>query len=393
MSSETTKLDPESAAVVKAAETHNADLEAGADVSVPTGKEETPPGKATDPMAARKAIYKKSKTLRLAEETLVAEENPSVAYLEQLVKEQSEAEEKEREGKAKDASKAEDAGEVEVKTEPKPVIDPNARVMITVNGVQSNVTQGDIDSAGGVAELQKRLSADQRFREAATLKREADQRIADAEAAEAKLREAQTAKADLDLPSPDVQGKKDEDAEAQAKAVTKAFYGGDEEAATAALVEALKSRPAPVVQPTQDVRLPEATVIQKDLKPQTIQFGQRYVSPEETAEINTAMNGEFGEVVKDASVLGIAHDHFKRLMGDPVNDARRGVDIAREAAQFAVKATKPDEDPLAARRNLKRKAPQTTTTTARHEAPKPKAPETASDIVNNMRKHRGQAPL
>lgn len=384
-----TKLDTESQAIADAATAHNADLEAGADVTVPTGKEDAPAPKPDNPMDARKAIFRKAKKLRTEEEVVVSEANPSVAHVEQLLKEQIAAADEEAKASGKALEEAEHV-EVEGAEPPETVSDPDARVMITVNGAQSDVTQGDIDSAGGVAELQKMLSADQKFREAANLSRKVEQERAELEEAKASFQQEQAAKAALDLPVTDAQGK-ETDVKAAAEAVTKAFNEGDPEALTKALTDALVNRQ--VTAPVEEVRLPEAPVLPQKTVPTGKQYGQRYLDKAGTIRIDAMMKTEFSDLMQDVGVRNIAHDYFNRLMADPVNEARRGEDIAREAAKFALQATAPAADPLEARRALKRSTVKTPTASKRHEAPKPKAPDTPSKFVNTLRAARGQPPL
>lgn len=302
-------------------------LTEGAADHVAKGDEPTPVR--VDPMAARKAMFKKADALRNLQ-TLEGESAPDADRIARL---QAEA-------------RGDDPGSVTPDPEPAPAItgqSQNKYVTITAEGGQISVSQADIDREGSVEAYLARRQLD----EAQTQDKLAIAKLQEQLAESNRLREElqQAALAGQDDPaarsaapadrSHHDSGASEAELSGLAAKLAKQIYSGDENDAEAAILEILRRAKGETLTPDDIERRVRAIVAKST--PSNPVAPVVPVNPRLqaiNAQIDAMAIREYPDLCKNEIARTATFAYFKQLVALPENHDRRVVDIARDACDW-----------------------------------------------------------
>lgn len=236
-----------------------------------------------------------------------------------------------------------------------PALDPSDEtVTIVVYGMKQDVPRAEIDAAGGVANYQKSLAADERMRRASTYEaslRTFDQELQERAASLTQQPPATATTADPDLPPTGDQGES-VDVQAQAEALVGAMYTGDREAAITQAAKVLSSFKEDVTRSVQQI-VGQPGEPQVSLAEQQAAAERAAQQNRERVEANQVFAEEFSELSS-----GVLRDATYRMVqtvaAEPIMYGRPLAEITREAGMRvrsdvfgdAPPAAKPQPTPL-----------------------------------------------
>lgn len=243
---------------------------------------------------------------------------------------------------------------------------PAAETVIRVLGQDIAMDSAEVARLGGVAEAQKSLAAEVRFRQAAELKANADETLAMAETRERAARElmdlharqtaSKVAPANPASPMPgshlpaDAGAAESGHAESDINSVVESIFTGDIDGAKKALARALK--PA-----TQDVRavvdqtLRERETGEEERRRASAQQEQRQRAQESARAVNAHMSTHHAQLVSDPILMAAAQAQFALLrQSNPGADL---VALAERAATTVEARIAPAPDPYDRRDAIK----------------------------------------
>lgn len=321
-------------------------LEPDPETVVPTGDEDAPVS--SDPMEARKALYKKAREHRQDTISKDRGEQTDAELIERMVAEASGGEsdgaealdtnrrdrhseddeqdearalaERMEKEKDKPESTNKDSGSEPDALTPK---DPDAKVQVKIQGKEYTVPQQDVDDAGGIEAYQKSRAATLRLQRIATLEKAL---TAKPEASD----QPETQQAD---PSSD--GLDEADISTIREKVLEAMVNGEDmEAVDKVLEEALssgrkskpKSTPKPE-QPRSEVGETERAIIREAQE----ELNRMY--EEDRVATNEMMRREYSDIMGDPDLMALAQQRFAMLSANPDNAGRTQKELARESAE------------------------------------------------------------
>jgi hypothetical protein len=308
--------------IIENADRTKANLDAGVATHVPRGDEVA--REKIDPMAARKAMFKKADSLR---ETEVA--NGMGADPERVA-----------------ALQAEARGEVVASGAPTPAATPagaptgqptNAYVTIPVAG-------GEIDREGGVDAYLRRREAD----EASTKDRieitRLSRELADSRRQIEEHQQARPAgQADPAVSPADPAGRSnssgasDTELAELATQLAKQIYSGDENDAKSAILEILRRSKGETLS-AQDIEARIKSAVASQNRPATTAQTEAPVNPRIQAindQINDMARREYADICNSDVARTASWSYFLELVKLPENRDRRAVDVARDACDWA----------------------------------------------------------
>jgi len=214
---------------------------------------------------------------------------------------------------------------------PEPALDyGDETVTITVYGMKQDVPRAEIEAAGGIANYQKNLAADERMKRASTYEaslRSFDQELQERSAA-MQAPPATDTTADPELPPTGVQGES-VDVQAAAEGLVAAMYTGDREAAITQAAEVLTSFKDDVARTVQ-------TVVGQPGEPQVSaaeqQVAQDRAAQEarERTEANQVFVEEFSDL-QSGVLRNATYTMVQQVAAEPIMYGRPLAEITREA--------------------------------------------------------------
>jgi hypothetical protein len=333
-------MDEENRRIIKEAEAQTADLTNHDDATVPTGDEEFNPG-SLDHADSMKALYEKRSRTRDTQTELDADQVPDVALIQEMVSEAS--------GGKSDGSELMDTSQGEGRAlspmermaieaaggdpeqasrsavaAPETVAlqenDEPRMVEVTVLGRQYEVSQQDIDDAGGIRAYQKDRAATIRLQRAATAESNAAALLAEAE--------RKTTHEEQPHADPSTDGQSSADIKDLREGLYDVVAEGSEEEINA-WIENVRATPRQPEPATETVK--EETQELPRVKGEAEQDLERQLESDRI-EANKMMHSEYGDIMRDPELLGLAQQRFKAIASHPSSEGRSQKAIAREAA-------------------------------------------------------------
>lgn len=344
-------------ALHKEADAHKRNLKEGADVTVPTGDETSPPPR-VDPFAARKAMFGKADTIRDAQ----AAKGGTVqdAQLEALAKEAGIDLDALRAGHTGTAPAAAPVApeNVNKSTTPEPASTTpsqttDAYVTVTVNGAEIKVAQRDIDRAGGAEQYVARREMDAQRDALARQQADLQRQIDEMRRLQQQLQQGQTAPAGQGTDpanraaDPAAQDRNDPgntggvDDERLIERMADQIYSGDRADAIKGVRELVRIARGRRELP-DEARIVEivnnalAAKAEGNTQPTTPQQQQRVVDPmveRVNREINAMALAEFPDLMQLPAARAATYERFLELVQRPENANRLALDVARDALE------------------------------------------------------------
>ena len=363
-----------------------------------------------DPHAARKAIIAKHNDLAQAELDMDMEEHGGIREQTRQMEDQLANGFEEVRNTDKSDDTAPDLEDVEGDgsvTEAQDVSAENEgeNVIVRVLGEDVSVPKAQVDADGGVANTQRRLGSEARFREAANLSRvaeeatrQANERLADVERRERELIQKTAGRAEAGAQSLPTGATVDPQA---VDRIVDDLYSGDPERAKLAVSEVLKARglsPDEVRELTEvELGKSEAKRLREDAEEANRR--RSVLVQAERTDVNNLMRERYGVILQNPVLLRGTLALFDEATKDPKNAGRSWVSIADEVgASVLQQIGAPREDvpaEISARKSFKRRLPSPSEATGRSPMaePEPRYPTRPSDVVAMMRHARGQSPM
>lgn len=330
----------------KAVNAKKENLKDGVAASVPRGDEKDKPER-VDPLAARKAMFAKSDSLREQEVDAggILSTKPDKPSAEQIEAMKAEAAGKST-GVPIDRSRDErDPASRGAKVEAPPVASPDEYVNLDFNGTQIKVSKRDIERVGGEAAYIQKRTLDQRQLEVErdqTLLKAREKAVADREA---QLEQQRRTAAGNGSPAvtPDTRsgehrngaGEGVED-EALAKKLASKLYS-DEEGATEAILQLLRTSRKSGDTLSEDQIVDRVAAKLKATQPAPTQNTTVPANPMISA-LNAAINkmavNEYPEVCNDPVARAATYARFTQMVQEPANRDRMAIDVARDACDW-----------------------------------------------------------
>lgn len=367
----------------KQADKEKSDLNAGVAAVVPRGDEAHP--LKIDPMAARKAMFKKADALREREQANGDGADPAVvAALEAEARGESPG--SPIASAASTTPPAADAGQA-----------PAKYVSIPVEGGEIKVSQVDIDREGSVelylrrrqldeaaaqdkieiARLQRDLAESNRLREESQRARPAGQDDP-----------ANRSTSPVDR-NPNGSGASEQELAVLAERLATQIYSGDQNDAKAAILEILQRDRGNTLS-AEDIERQVRNAVAKTAPTTTATTTVVPSNPRLeaiNAQINAMAAQEYADVCGNEIARNATFAYFKQLVNLPENRDRRAVDVARDACDWG--RSKFIGDPRSKIVEQKRGLPSSTTASgATQTTPGEEAPLTPAQVVEMQRNHR-----
>lgn len=362
----------------KAADADKSNLDIGVADAVARGDESTPVK--VDPMAARKAMFRKADALREIEQANSA----GNADPDRIAALQAEAR-GETVVRPRDEPK---------KEEPVTGHSQNEYVTITTEGGAISVSKADIDREGSVDLYLRRRQMDEAAAqdkvEIARLRHELEEST--------RLRGTQQAKpADQDDPanSParttgrsDSSGASEQELAELAGDLAQRIYSGDENDAKAAILQILQRSQGRSLS-AEDIERQVRSAVDQVSKATTTPTAPAPVNPRLeaiNAQINAMSLSEYPDVCSNDIARNATFAYFKELIAKPENKDRRAVDVARDACDWG--RGKFIGDPRAKVLESKRGLPSSVTASGAQQPSTEDEAMTPTQVVEMMRDHR-----
>ena len=216
-----------------------------------------------------------------------------------------------------------------------PGIDPNAEtVTIVVYGMKQEVPRAEVEAAGGIANYQKNVAADERMRRLSTYEatlRNFDQTLQQRAADQQQSPQATDAAAGSELPAT---GAQDEgvDVRAAAEKLVGAMYTGDREAAITEAAEVLGSLQDDLTRTAQAQMATQQPASAQEPAADAQAIARANAETAERAEANRVFVDEFKDL-QSGVLRNATYAMVQTVAAEPIMYGRPLAEITREAGQ------------------------------------------------------------
>lgn len=294
-------------------------------------------------------------------------------------------------------------------------------VEVKVDGQTHQVPKQEVEERGGLKAYQLERASYARMQRLAEQERELTRRQRELEAeAERRLRQGEQSQAGTPDPAqqdqagpPSDEGARGDDAVSEANKqlvaeVQEQLYSGDPEKAQEAISKLLEAqrgsqsvneqrlleRLTERLRQTQPAQGEHQQQPEQEREPSEIERQWAELREQQMQEARRVLSEDFPDIIENERLRNFARTEYNNMLQDPANAGRSLADIARESAQIVRRemGLRSPKERLDARRDQKRRIPQTKRTTKRRKEPESgPRPPSRKQYLDMMRRARGQA--